>query len=236
MDKLTRTTVLITGAAKRLGLSLAKASIERGLDVIVHYRSSKKEAESWLRRTPSARKRVRFVQGDLLDSSVDIVAAASRLTTHLGGLVNSASVFAKGDLRDPDHFRTTLEINALAPFRLAESFRRRVQRGWIVNITDAHIEPINLTYQNYRISKLLLGELTRQMAARYAPAIRVNAIAPGAILPAPGDTHRSFSRLAKEIPLKRTGNPQAVVKAYAYLLDNDYVTGETLHVDGGWHL
>jgi NAD(P)-dependent dehydrogenase (short-subunit alcohol dehydrogenase family) len=167
---------------------------------------------------------------------VDIIGAASRLTRRLGGLVNSASVFSTGDLRDPAHFHSTLQINALAPLQLADGFRRRSKRGWIINITDAHIQPISLTYQNYRISKLLLTELTRQLAAVYAPAIRVNAIAPGAILPAPGASHRSFSRLAKEIPLKKTGDPAAVVTAFAYLLDNDYVTGETLYVDGGWHL
>jgi NAD(P)-dependent dehydrogenase (short-subunit alcohol dehydrogenase family) len=118
---------------------------------------------------------------------------------------------------------------------LSRAFSAAVQEGWIINLTDAHIGAVNLNYQNYRISKLLLAELTRQMAMLWAPRIRVNAIAPGAILAAEAGEESSFEQLARQIPAGRTGKIQDIQQAFAYLVGQDYVTGQTLYVDGGWH-
>jgi len=110
-----------------------------------------------------------------------------------------------------------------------------VESGWIINITDARAHHISKKYQNYRVSKLFLDEITRQQAYLYAPAIRVNAIAPGAILPADGHTE-DFSELPSLIPLAKTGDPARVRMAARLLIENDYITGGIIPVDGGWHL
>jgi NAD(P)-dependent dehydrogenase (short-subunit alcohol dehydrogenase family) len=92
-----------------------------------------------------------------------------------------------------------------------------------------------MTYQNYRISKLLLEEITRQQALLYAPAIRVNAIAPGAMLPSEGN-EAYFATLSEKIPLRSTGDLRSLTDAYSFLIKNHYITGQVLRVDGGWGL
>ena len=237
MRKGAQPSVLITGGAKRLGLALAAEALSLGLDVVIHYRRERHEALCWLRRECAAKSRVLFVKANLRpQDAAALVDRALRLKPGLVGLVNNASVFAPGDLSDQEHLRATLDSNALVPAALAEAFRHRVRRGWIVNVTDARVAPLNRTYQNYRISKLLLQELTRQQAFRYAPDVRVNAIAPGAILPAAGTSRSAFRRLARHIPLGRTGDLGAVRQAFAYLVQAEHVTGQTMYVDGGWHL
>jgi NAD(P)-dependent dehydrogenase (short-subunit alcohol dehydrogenase family) len=227
-------TVLITGAAKRLGLEFAVKCLDMGFDLVLHYRSEKKAAER--RLGPRLRARVAFLQADLADPSRDIVLDALSLRGDLIGLINNASAFTPGSISDPHHFHAMLAINAFAPLRLGNSFHAHVKRGWIVNIADAHIRGDNLRFQNYRLSKRLLEDLTRQMALAYAPRIRVNAIAPGAILPSGHRPPGHFRALARSIPLRRTGDLPSLRRALEYLIDNEYVTGQSLFVDGGWHL
>ena len=231
-----RKAVLITGGVKRLGLALARQCLEMGYHVIAHYRSSKGALPAWLKKHPAFTPRVHLIQGDLLNCPESIVAKAGELPVTLEGLVNSASLFSEGNLRDPNHFETTLAVNALAPLRLAVAFSQNVRTGWIINITDAHVASMNSTYQNYRISKKLLEELTTQLAFTLAPAFRVNAIAPGAVLPPPGKSHTHFRQLSRQIPLRRTVPVRAITDALTYLIAATSVTGQVLHVDNGWHI
>jgi NAD(P)-dependent dehydrogenase (short-subunit alcohol dehydrogenase family) len=164
------------------------------------------------------------------------VEQAQSMCRRLVGLVNNASLFTPGNLADPAHLAALLESNALVPAALAAAFAARARSGWIVNITDANIKAPNRTWQNYRISKLLLEELTRQQAFLCAPRFRVNAIAPGAILPASGSSAASFRALADRIPLRRTGSLADIRAAFAGLLSAPYVTGQVLYVDGGRHV
>jgi hypothetical protein len=228
--------VLITGGAKRLGLALTRTSLSMGLAVVAHYRSSNEELEEWLQPRPRERSRVHFVRAELTTETEALMARVDELPVELVGLVNNASIYTTGNLDDAEGFASVLTINALSPLALARHFRKRVRKGWIVNITDAHIDPIDHEHQNYRIAKHLLGELTVQLASLYAPAVRVNAIAPGAMLPAPGQPREDFDRLAGQIPLRRTGSLEDLQRAYEYLVRSDYVTGQVLYVDGGWHL
>jgi len=227
--------VAITGAADRIGLELAKECLDSGYCVIIHYRTSAEPAQSVFKGD----ERVKFIRTDFAESPETpklFMDNAASLPFTLRGLVNNAAVFEAGDMSDPAHFDKTLTVNALTPLRLSAAFAKSVKSGWIINITDAYIRPKSKKYQNYRVSKLFLEEITRQQAYLYAPEIRVNAIAPGAVLPAGGETPESFDGLKKNIPLNRTGDTARIRQAMRFLIENDYITGSVIPVDGGWHL
>jgi len=228
-------TALITGAADRLGLEMARECLDLGYHVVIHYRTSAEPAMSVL----GGDGRVVFIQADLTESEVPeaLISDISKMPVPpLEGLINNASVFRTGDMSGPDDFCDMLTINTIAPLRLSAAFAKSTKSGWIINITDAHTRPKSKKYQNYRVSKLFLDEITGQLAYLYAPSIRVNAIAPGAILPADSESARQFEELSKLIPLRRTGDPRHIRQALNFLIENDYVTGAIIPVDGGWHL
>lgn len=228
--------VLITAGTKRIGYHLSKKSLSLGLDVIAHYRSSRGTLARWLSRHPEFRGNVHFLQADLTDSPETLFEKISSLPVTLIGLVNNASIFSKGNLSDPDHFRRMLEIHLIVPLYLGKSFSSNGRNGWIINITDAVINKPNSNFQNYRISKLFLEELTRQQAFLYAPDIRVNAIAPGAMLPSHFNGSSALKSLEKKIPLHKTGNITSLLEAFSFLVYNTSCTGQIIAVDGGWHL
>jgi pteridine reductase len=228
--------VLITGAARRLGADFVKESLRLGLRVIAHYRSSRQPLDSWLQKNPLLAKRVFWLQADLQSKPEELIKRAVSLPVSIVGLVNNASEFSQGNLLDHRHLDAILAANAFAPLALTRGFQQKVGAGWIINITDAHIAAISLRNQNYRISKKILEELTRQLAVLLAPRIRVNALAPGAMLPAGSETRSAFEALANSIPLRKAGDRKALMHAYRFLIENTYITGQTLFVDGGWHL
>ncbi len=224
--------VLITGANARIGLELAKESLVLGYQAIIHFRSSSEPAMSIFKDD----QRVRFLQGELTDNPERFIASALQMPLKIEGLINNASVFNEGDLRNPEHLKRTLDVNLMVPVRLSSEFAKSVNKGWIINIIDAHIDQFNPKFQNYRISKKFLREMTRQQAHLFAPTIRVNGIAPGAILPAEHDSDERFKLLAKNIPLRKTGSVENIRQAYKFLVENDYVTGSIIEVAGGWQL
>jgi pteridine reductase len=229
--------VLVTSGTKRLGLALAKQALAMGMDVVLHYRSHTREANSWLSRNPSMRTRVALLQASLSPANAaEVIAQARGCCRTLVGLVNNAAVFTRGNLSDSDHLQNTLTTNAIVPAALTAAFAGAVDSGWVVNVTDARVDAPNRNYQNYRVSKLLLTELTRQQAFLYAPAVRVNAIAPGAILPAAGASRTEFDRLSRQVPMGRTGTLADIAEGFACLVRGDYLTGQVLFVDGGSHL
>ena len=228
--------VLITGAAQRLGLILAQQCLTMGLAVIIHYRTSDKLARQWLKRHPAFESKVFFICAELTTDTAAIMDAIQSLPLTLVGLINNASIFTPGNLSDPNHFANTLAVNALAPLALCDQFCKQCGKGWIINITDAHIQSKNKRYQNYRISKQFLQMLTEQLAFLYAPHIRVNAIAPGALLVAQSEDSASFKKLAHTIPLGITGDTKGLCRACEYLINADSITGQCLYVDGGWHI
>jgi pteridine reductase len=227
--------VLITGGNRRLGFEMAKKALGLGYSAILHYHSETTPASNWFLRRPELKRRVFFIGADLPEHAEILIERAAKLPVSLAGLVNNASSFTRGNLSDFGHFRSTLELNLMAPLRLCNAFRKKVKKGWIINITDAHIARPSRTFQNYRLSKLFLTEITVQLAYLYAPRIRVNAIAPGALLPAKARGEQ-FRRAAAQIPLRRTGDTGSLGRAFEYLATNRYVTGQVLYVDGGWHL
>jgi len=224
--------VLITGASDRIGFELAKESLNIGYHVVLHYRSSPQPALSVLKDD----SRVTFLQAELTESPEKFMEEVFKLPLAIEGLVNNASVFEKGNLTDPDHFNSMMSVNVMIPLRLSAAFAKINKSGWIINMTDARAKPKNKNYANYRVSKMLLDEITGQLAFLYAPAIRVNAIAPGAVLADANGESDQFVKLAKNIPLGKTGDVSYIRQTYRFLVENDYITGSVIPVDGGWHL
>ncbi len=231
-----RPAILITGGAQRLGLALAQCSIAEGYDVIIHYRTTNADAQKWLDKNPTLCAHVTFICGELTTHGPQIVQTAVSTHGNLVGLILNASEFTLGNLRTIEHFEAILENNTLAPLRCADAFNSIVKKGFIIGMTDAHVSHPHPKFQNYRISKLFFAHLLEQLAFTYAPNIRVNAIAPGALLAAPSEHEAEHKALVKSAPIPLQSALQSLTDAYTYLISHKWITGQTLYVDGGWHL
>jgi pteridine reductase len=234
---------LVTGAAKRLGRSLALALAERGAEVAVHYHASEREAHELLAQIKRAGGKPIAVPGDLSRATdvERIVAGVMQAFGRIEILINSAALFYRtpfATVTEADWDRI-LGVNLKGPFLLC----RRVGeimlsqgRGKILNIADIGGMKVWAEYLPYSVSKAGLIALTRGLAKALAPAVQVNAIAPGTVL-LPEDTPpEERERAIRRIPLARLGGPEDIVRAALYLLEGDFVTGEVLAVDGGQRL
>lgn len=238
-------TALVTGGAIRLGRAIALHLAEAGADVAIHYCGSREAARDTLAELTSRGARCVAVQGDFANDPIGaartVFAAAVQALGPIDLLVNSAAIFAADTLAtlQPDGWDRHLHINLAAPVWLTQELARRLpreRRGDVINILDwraARPQPGHLAYT---VAKAGLAAATRLLALELAPHIRVNAIAPGAILPPPGATAADFERTAAAIPLGRTGEPADICEAVEFLATAKFVTGELLHVTGGQQL
>ena len=238
---MTNKTVLITGAAKRLGADIARDLHHRGMDIVIHYNRSSAQARSLVdelneRRPGSAG----LVQADLNDATaaVDIVDAALDINGRLDALINNASSFYPTPVADasPEQWDDLFNTNLKAPFFLAQRAYGALKesRGCIVNIADIHGERPLRGYAIYSTAKAGLIMLTRVLAREFGPAVRVNAISPGAII-WPEDMHDEIKgKILSRTVLKRCGNPRDIASAVNFLInDAGYITGQVLTIDGG---
>ena len=234
---------LITGSAKRIGRMTAIEFAKRGARVAVHFRSSLKEAEETLRLIQSVGASGALFQADLSDLSA-VQHMFQKLEQTFGGLdilVNSASTFHTGtsDETSAELWDEQMSSNARAPFFVAQSAARMMlQRGSgkIVNLVDVAGEVIWPGYFAYSVSKAALIAVNRGMAKAYSPAIQVNGIAPGPVLFPDHYTEEQKRSAIERTLLKRPGSPTDIVNAIVFLVENDYITGEIIHVDGGRHI
>jgi NAD(P)-dependent dehydrogenase (short-subunit alcohol dehydrogenase family) len=228
---------LITGAAQRIGKALALALARQGYNIAIHYNRSSGPAEQLCLEIQSIGQKCTILQADLQSENevLTLVERARKAFPELSLLVNNASIFEPGSLveTDLDLFQRHMAINLTAPFFLCRDFARQAGGGHIVNIVDSRILSVPTGHIAYSVSKAGLYALTRMLALELGPEFRVNAVAPGLILPPPGETEEYLDRLKERVPLKRSGSPETVVKAVLYLLDNEFVTGECLRLDGG---
>jgi len=236
--------VLVTGAARRIGAAIARALHDSGARVVLHCHRSRADAEALAGTFNAARAAsCAVVQADLLDVSAlpRLVDEAAAAFGRLDGLVNNASSFyatpfgAIGEREWEDLIGTNLR----APLFLAQAAaaRLRAARGSIVNVVDIHAEHPLRDFAVYSIAKAGLAGLTRALALELAPEVRVNGVAPGAILWPDDGRHfdpAEKTRITSQTPLARTGNPDDIAGAVKYLLfDAPFVTGQVLAVDGG---
>jgi pteridine reductase len=234
---------LITGSAKRIGSRIAIELAKRGARIAVHYRSSRHEAEETM-------KTIRSSGGEAVTFHADLtqIPAVDKLfrdiRTAFGGLdilVNSASIFEPSTVQEtnPEQWDAQMDSNARAPFFVAQqaaSLMLARGHGKIINIADVAGEVIWPAYFAYSVSKATLIAVNRGLAKSYAPHIQVNAIAPGPILFPENYTEQQKKAAIERTLLKREGSPQDIVNAVVFLIENDYITGELIHVDGGRHL
>ncbi len=228
---------LVTGAAHRLGKVFALTLARRGYDIVLHYHHSLEAALQTQTEVESLGRRVTLTQADLTDSA-QIQSLISSLNS-LRVLVNSAAFMPNGsiDSLTIDNWDTSLDLNLRAPFLLArECAKKMTDGGLIVNITDVGAQKTWSRYPSYTVSKAALEALTRVLARALAPTIRVNAIAPGFVLKSEVVSAEEWERLINRIPLKRSARSEEIASALEFLLENEYITGQTIVVDGGYSL
>lgn len=236
---------LVTGAARRVGAAIARRLHAAGHDLALHCNGSLAEAAALAAELEAARAGSALVlQADLaqFDRLPELVARTVGRFGRLDALVNNASGFAPSAFGGihPGHWDEMMAVNAKAPFFLAQAAapHLRAVRGAIVNITDVYARAPRADLAVYATSKGALEAATRALAVAMAPEVRVNAVAPGAILwPDGGIDPALQARLLAMTPLGRTGAPEEIAGAVLWLLrDAGYTTGSVLAVDGGRHL
>jgi len=228
---------LVTGAAHRLGKAFALTLAHAGYDIVLHYHSAEEEALQTKLEIESLKKNVFLLQADLTQPN-EIQSLVSNLQS-LDVLVNSAAFMPHGnvDSLSIENWDTSLDLNLRAPFLLAQACAKKMtDGGLIVNITDVGAQKAWSKYPSYTVSKAALESLTKILARALAPKIRVNAIAPGFVLQSDIVPAEEWQRLIGRIPLKRPARSDEITSALEFLLHNQYVTGQTIVVDGGYSL
>jgi pteridine reductase len=236
--------ILITGAAQRIGAAIARHLHHHGARVILHYRHSVSAAQQLAAELNAHRSdSATIVTADLsqIEQIEPLIGEAAAMWQRLDGLVNNASTFYPTAIGNASlaQWDELINSNLRAPFFLCQAALPWLQQhgGAIVNIVDIHGERPLRGYPIYSISKAGLIMLTQSLAREMAPAIRVNGVAPGAILwpeaAATLDSHKQ-QQILDRIPLQRQGHPDDIARAVLYLLrDADYTNGQILAVDGG---
>jgi pteridine reductase len=240
--ELTGRVALVTGAGRRVGRAIALALGARGARVAVHYHSSRAGADEAVQELGRSGAEAWAVRADLSQPTAadELVQATTQRFGALDILVNSAAIMVRTPLEEvsPAEWDAMFALNLRAPFFCTRAAARvmRTRGGVIVNIADLAGLESWPAYIPHGISKAGVIHMTRALARTLAPTIRVNAVAPGAVLLPDGWSEADAERLASTTPLRRIGAPDDVAGAVVYLIQADYVTGEVLIVDGGRHV
>ena len=231
---------LVTGSATRLGKEIAYTLHSAGFDLGIHYYSSSDKARKLVDHLNSIRTNSAFlIRQNLKDNNAaqKIIAQLKKHRKRLDLLVNNASIFHKTSLNPNTikEWEDTIATNVRAPFYLSLSSAPLLKKtkGSIINISDIHAGRPRPSYSIYCISKAALDASTLSLAVELAPEIRVNSIAPGAIVWARSEGSTEREKALSATPLKRIGDPLDISEAVLYFAESDYVTGQILNVDGG---
>jgi pteridine reductase len=233
--------VFITGAARRLGKSITLTAARLGADLVLHFGKSSSEIDETAKEVKKMGRSVTVVQGDLTNSSQVTQLIDSVITkTSLYALINNASSFLSDDLQSTslDSWNSTLQTNLTSPFIFCKHFAANYQLqsvGRIINLLDWRALRPGKDHFAYTISKAALAAMTKSLALSLAPAITVNAIALGAILPPEVGPENPAVLLS--VPMNRWANLSELAKIIQFFLCGpETVTGEIIHLDGGRHL
>lgn len=253
----TRGCALVTGGARRIGAAICRRLAHAGYAVAIHVRHADKDSMALRDEIVSRGGRAVVIEADLAQAAqaesliAEATAAINRDSPRdkdrdpLTVLVNNASVFEhdQAEIIEPEKFDRHMAINTRAPLLLAQAFAAQdfppqtIADGLvsIVNIVDQRVAKPTPAFFSYALSKHALNAATMMLAQRLAPAIRVNAVAPGPTLPSPRQTEEDFARQAAALPLQRGPSAADIAGAVMYLVHARAVTGQTLMVDGGQH-
>ena len=230
---------LVTGGAVRVGRAISLGLAEAGYDLVVHYRSSAGPAEDLSELVQGLGRRCLLAAGDLADPETPtrVVDVARAGYGRLDLVVNSAASFDGRPLHEVDALAwdEVMNLNARAPHLVVRAGEDllRAQRGAVVNVVDLSAYQAWTEHPIHSVSKAALAHLTRVQARALAPDVRVNAVAPGAVLPPDDYAEGRWDALRNKTPLKRLGSPEDVVRAVLFLAGAPFVTGQVLAVDGG---
>jgi pteridine reductase len=228
---------LITGSAHRLGKAFALSLARAGYDIAIHYHAASDEALQTRLEIESLTRNVFLLQADLTQpAAIDALLSTFQ---SLDVLVNSAALMQSGPVQSfpLEAWDAALDLNLRAPFLLAQACAKKMPPGSsIINISDMGAQKAWSRYPAYTVSKAALESLTKILARALAPDIRVNAIAPGFVLQSDIVAAEEWERLIGRIPLKRPARTDEITSALEFLLQNQYVTGQTIVVDGGYSL
>lgn len=236
--------VLVTGASRRLGRLIALAAARQDWDVAIHVHRHGPDADETREAVHALGRTAEIVVADLGDADdarALVGKAAQAMDGAITGLVNCASHFAWDDSTtlNADRFATHMAVNSLAPMLLAAELMRLLPDGAeasIVNILDFKLSNPDRDFLSYTLSKYALAGATEVLARDFAPRGRVNAVAPGYILPAPDQPVATFEALSARTPMGRRAAAEDVAAAAAFLLGNASITGQKLTVDCGLHM
>lgn len=242
MNDIKNKVVLITGGCRRIGACTARYLHQHNMRIIIHFNNSAVDAEKIRSQLCQIRPdSVHLIQGDLRDIAKmkHLVRQAVNALGQLDALVNNASAFFPTPIASSkeSQWQTIMDTNLKAPYFLSQVAAPylKKQNGCIINITDIYAQQPLLEHAIYSASKAGLVSLTKSLATELGPEIRVNAVAPGAILWPENDTDEiGHQRMISRTPLKRIGEPDDIAKTIHFLLANsDYITGQVINVDGG---
>ena len=234
--------ILITGAAKRIGKEMALSFFNKGWDIVIHYNSSKEEAEALADQMNSERNNSAMLVQANLDNANEVEMLVEKILSKNGSidaLINNASTFYPTPIGtfSEDNWNALMGSNLKAPLFLIQSFYKELEKnkGFIINVTDINVDRALVNHSIYLAAKSGLQTLTKSLAKELAPNIRVNAIAPGAILEPPNTdwTAEQKNNIINAVPMKRMGTEKDIVDAAIYLSEAEYVTGQILNIDGG---
>lgn len=232
--------VIVTGASKRIGKSIAETLARNGWSVAVHYRDSADDADAVVAEI--GRGAV-AVQADLTDEGQvrRMFADAQEALSGITAVVNNASVFKVDDAmtEDPTLWNEHMAAHARAPFVLSQCLAKNLPEGAagaVVNIIDQRVVNPTRHLISYSLSKMALWDQTQVLARALAPHVRVNAVGPGPILPGPRQSQADFDEQVAQTPLGRETAPDEIAAAVSYLLDAPSVTGQLINVDSGQHM
>jgi NAD(P)-dependent dehydrogenase (short-subunit alcohol dehydrogenase family) len=241
--RLTGRTALVTGSGRRLGQAFALGLAEAGADLAVHFHGSDEGAQETAAKVRALGRRAELFQADLGDvqQAIELISRVARVLAGLDILVNSASIFEPltAEATDLDAWVRHMRVNLTAPFFLTQALARYLagQPGSVVNVLDWRALHPGPDHVPYTISKAGLAAATSSLAQAYAPALRVNALALGAILP-PSDGGSDFPDLPIQgVPAGRWGTVDEAVAGLLFLITGpSYMTGQVVAIDGGRHL
>ncbi len=228
-------TAIVTGGAIRIGRAMALHLAGKGFDIALLYHSSSTASEETIQSIRSNGVQCRGYSEDLRKLDEAFIEKIFQDFDNVELLINSAANFIQENIEQTQlkTLADTLNLNLMFPYLLMREYKRKVNKGLIINILDERVEKTISTFAAYSVSKVALKHLTELAAVEWGQTIRVNGIAPGLILSPQGGPPDYLERAAKKVPARTHGNIENLLQALDYLMENQFVNGETLFVDGG---
>jgi NAD(P)-dependent dehydrogenase (short-subunit alcohol dehydrogenase family) len=232
--------VIITGGAKRVGAALSRSFARRGFDILLHYHRSASDALLLKAEIEALGRACILLPQDLSDIQAlpALIKKAHEAMPHCAALINNASVFEQAVFTETDEALLDHQFaaNFKAPFFLTQAFAATFGKGCVINMLDTHITQTHGTHFAYLLSKKTLAEFTLMAARALGPAVRVNGVCPGILLPSNELDKSYMEELSPTLPLQKLGALQDVAEAAHWLCSAEGITGQLIFTDGGQHL